>query len=667
MKKFIAVFVFLLMLCGTANAMVYLKQSTAATIKMGAFVDDTDGKTAETALTISQADIRLAKNGGDIAQSNNTAGATHDELGFYGVPLDTTDTNTLGNLRVIIRKTGALPVWQDFMVVTANVYDSLCSTDYLQVDVVQVSGATEDIATETKQDVIDGIVDAILVDTAAMDTSAKLRTLLFGSDTAGATAANQTTIIGYIDTEIAAILADTNELQTNQGNWLTATGFSTHSAADVLNVNISAYSGVGYAGTYLKNLFDNQDNWTTATGFSTHSAADVWESGTRTLSAFAFTPDVNMTQILGTTLTETNTLADSFSYLLDVATPAKTMNDIGVAGAGLSAEDVWTYATRALTDKAGFTISGTKQTLDDLNDITTAQVNAEVDTALTDYDAPTATELAAAFTEIKGATWSSVTDTLEAIRDRGDSAWITSTLSASGVWANVTRTLTAGTKDSVIDAILADTAELQTNQSNWNTATGFSTHSAADVWAVVTRTLTAGTKDTEIDAIKAKTDNLPTDPASASVVAGLIATVQADLDNPAQYKADVTGMATTANQTTIINHLTDVKGATFSGTTDSLEAISTAVAGVSGGSAPTAAEVADAVWDEVISGHLTLGSTGYALNAAGAAGDPWSVALPASYTDSQAGGIIWEIKNSTDGDKENGSYSGIENLIRRSR
>lgn len=36
-----------------------------------------------------------------------------------------------------------------------------------------------------------------------------------------------------IKNETATILADTNELQTNQGNWLTATGFSTHSAADV--------------------------------------------------------------------------------------------------------------------------------------------------------------------------------------------------------------------------------------------------------------------------------------------------------------------------------------------------------------------------------------------------------------------------------------------------
>jgi len=35
-------------------------------------------------------------------------------------------------------------------------------------------------------------------------------------------------------TDVDAILADTNELQTNQGNWLTATGFSTHSASDVV-------------------------------------------------------------------------------------------------------------------------------------------------------------------------------------------------------------------------------------------------------------------------------------------------------------------------------------------------------------------------------------------------------------------------------------------------
>ncbi len=87
-----------------------LKQSTAATIKLGPFIDDTDGKTAETGLTIAQADIRLSKNGGDFAQKNSTTSATHDENGYYDIPLNATDTGTLGRLRVAVSKSGALPV-----------------------------------------------------------------------------------------------------------------------------------------------------------------------------------------------------------------------------------------------------------------------------------------------------------------------------------------------------------------------------------------------------------------------------------------------------------------------------------------------------------------------------------------------------------------------------
>ena len=126
-----------------------LKQSTAATVKLGPFIDDTDGKTAETALTIAQADIRLSKNGGDFAQTNNTAGATHDENGYYDIPLNATDTGTLGRLRVAVSKSGALPVWQDFLVVTANVYDTLCSTDSLDVNVTSLA---DDVITAAKFD-----------------------------------------------------------------------------------------------------------------------------------------------------------------------------------------------------------------------------------------------------------------------------------------------------------------------------------------------------------------------------------------------------------------------------------------------------------------------------------------------------------------------------------
>jgi len=56
--------------------------------------------------------------------------------------------------------------------------------------------------------------------------------------------------------------------------------------------------------------------------------------------------------------------------------------------------------------------------------------------------------------------------------------------------------------------------------------------------------------------------------------------------------------------------------------------------------ATASAEIADAVWDEAISGHLGAGSTGAALNAAGSAGDPWTTPLPGAYGAGTAGYII---------------------------
>jgi hypothetical protein len=115
--------------------MQWLKQSTAVTLKIGPFLDETDGKTAETGLTIAQADVRLSKNGANIAQKNEATTCTHDELGIYGCPIDTTDTATLGRLQLFIHESGALPVWHEFMVVPANVWDSFFGADMLNVDV----------------------------------------------------------------------------------------------------------------------------------------------------------------------------------------------------------------------------------------------------------------------------------------------------------------------------------------------------------------------------------------------------------------------------------------------------------------------------------------------------------------------------------------------------
>ena len=123
--------------------MQIIKQSTAVDIPMGPFLDEDDGKTAEVGLAIAQADIRLSKNGGAFAQTNNAAGAAHDENGWYIVPLNATDTNTLGQLTVAIHEGGALPVWEVFLIVTANIYNSFCSTDILQADLIQMGGVAQ--------------------------------------------------------------------------------------------------------------------------------------------------------------------------------------------------------------------------------------------------------------------------------------------------------------------------------------------------------------------------------------------------------------------------------------------------------------------------------------------------------------------------------------------
>lgn len=71
------------------------------------------------------------------------------------------------------------------------------------------------------------------------------------------------------------------------------------------------------------------------------------------------------------------------------------------------------------------------------------------------------------------------------------------------------------------------------------------------------------------------------------------------------------------------------------------------IADNAGGSALTAAGIADAVWDEALAGHAGAGSAGEALSAAGTAGDPWLTALPGAYGAGTAGKIIGDNINAT--------------------
>lgn len=99
-----------------------LKQSTAIDVLIGPFLDETDGVTVEDSLTIAQADVRLSKNGQNMAQKNDATSCVHDEIGYYNCELDATDTNTVGTLVLAVNESGALAVRQDFQVVEEAVY-----------------------------------------------------------------------------------------------------------------------------------------------------------------------------------------------------------------------------------------------------------------------------------------------------------------------------------------------------------------------------------------------------------------------------------------------------------------------------------------------------------------------------------------------------------------
>jgi hypothetical protein len=162
-------------------------------------------------------------------------------------------------------------------------------------------------------------------------------------------------------------------------------------------------------------------------------------------------------------------------------------------------------------------------------------------------------------------TFVNTTEALEALRDRGDSAWITatgfSTHSAADVWAVATRVLTAGTNI----ALAKGTG-----------VTGFNDLSAADVRTAVglasanlDTQLTAidDYLDTEVAAIKAKTDLIPAAPAAvgdiptvSNILAGVIeGSVTLKQSIQIQNAAAASKLSGAATSTVVLRDLADSK------------------------------------------------------------------------------------------------------------
>ncbi|MFQ5640831.1 MAG: hypothetical protein ACE5IR_22865 [bacterium] len=174
---------------------------------MGPALDKTDGVTEEVALSPT---VNLSKNGGVYAARNSATAIAHDADGHYRVELNATDTNTLGRLRAYFQDPAThLPVWEDFMVVPANVYDSLIAgSDTLKADVTQLVGVAQsatdlkDFADAGYDPATNKVQGVVLVDTTTTNTDMRgtdgANTTVPLAAASTATLANQTTILNRI-------------------------------------------------------------------------------------------------------------------------------------------------------------------------------------------------------------------------------------------------------------------------------------------------------------------------------------------------------------------------------------------------------------------------------------------------------------------------------------
>lgn len=258
-----------------------LKTNTAVRVAVGPLVDQTDGITAETALTVTGLSVQLYQiktDGSAVVRSqfNPTASSGDNDMalvtsstdGMYDLELTAAQLNFLGNARISFYDVDGFCVhWIDIQVVSAAYFewifgttkpemnladDAITSAKYDESTAFPIksadTGATQiartgedgdtletlsdEIATtdghvsDTFDDVGDvkAVVDEIVADTNELQTDwvngGRLDVLIDAilEDTGTTLPATLTAIAGYLDTEIAAILADTNELQTDWVN-----------------------------------------------------------------------------------------------------------------------------------------------------------------------------------------------------------------------------------------------------------------------------------------------------------------------------------------------------------------------------------------------------------------------------------------------------------------
>lgn len=467
----------------------FLKQATAAQSRaIGPFVSDTDFKTVQTGLTIANTDVKLVVNGGASA-NKNSGGGTHRVNGVYGFTFDATDTATVGEIEVSIVVAGALVVFDKFFVVEEAIYDALFAAS--------ANGFAGAAGSSTV--VFSNVSIATVTTVTNQLTAAAIATGVWQDATAGDfTTANSIGKALYIANVVPGGAGGHFISGSNAGTTtfaaLTVTGATTLTGNVVLSdgLTISAPSTGNRAGLDI-------------TGNGTGAAVKLAAGATGKGIAITTTAGdgLSILPTAGSAIVATGNGTSKHGIIATGGTAGTSDGATFVAGSGgvdlranITGNLIGTVST--LTTYTGNTpqtgdaflrigAAGVSLTAIPWNAAWDAEVQSEVDDALIVkgldhlvFASVAGTDIAdnSVFAKLvsKSATadWDdfvNTTESLQALRDRGDAAWITATgfaiagdamtlMAAYDAAKTAATQASVNTIDGIVDNILLDTAEI---------------------------------------------------------------------------------------------------------------------------------------------------------------------------------------------------------------
>jgi hypothetical protein len=209
---------------------MWAKQSTAATLIVGPILDST-GAEYNTSAVIG--DLSISKNGSTLTALASAATLTFIANGFYTLVLRTTDVDTLGRLQISCNKATYQMPPVNLMVVPAMVFDSMVlGTDRFDTNVTHVADTSQTAGDLYASQVaiagyIDTEVSAIKAKTDNLPSDPADQSAVEAAITAAtsplATQASVNTIDDFLDTEIAAIKTKTDQLTFTVANKVDST------------------------------------------------------------------------------------------------------------------------------------------------------------------------------------------------------------------------------------------------------------------------------------------------------------------------------------------------------------------------------------------------------------------------------------------------------------